>query len=347
MLDPKNILLIRMRAFGDTLLTTPTLRGLKAAYPKAKLSVLVEPAVAKILEGLPYIDEIVTFDRLASKGKGAWHELKSNLKFWRQLRRQHYDLVLDVLGTPRTAWLSRITGAPTRVGFDFRVRRYAYTHVCVPSKERRYIADYTADLLRVLGHEPDSLDLDFVIPSASKARAGVFFSEQGWQDKSPLAVQNAGGWEIKRYPAAQMAKAVRQIVLTSPRPVLYLWGPGEAQAAAELMSLAGVPGALAPLTDFADMAALLQKCSFLLTNDTATKHLAVAVDCPSLTVFGPTSDVAWHPGSSDLHRSVRMDLECMPCEALSCRLGTHACMVDLSSEAVATAALGIFEEMRG
>ena len=56
----KNILLIRIRAFGDTLLTTPTIRGLKKAYPEARLSVLVEPAMAMILNGLPYIDEIVT-----------------------------------------------------------------------------------------------------------------------------------------------------------------------------------------------------------------------------------------------------------------------------------------------
>ncbi len=105
------------------------------------------------------------------------------------------------------------------------------------------------------------------------------------------------------------------------------------------MAKAGVPGALAPLTDFADMAALLEKCALLLTNDTATKHLAVALGSPSLTIFGPTSDVAWHPAGDPRQRSVRLDLDCMPCEALTCRLGTHACMKDLGSHLVAASAL--------
>jgi ADP-heptose:LPS heptosyltransferase len=333
----KNILVIRIRAFGDTLLTTPTLRGLKKAYPEAKLSVLVEPAMAMILRGLPYIDEIVTFDRQGSKKNGWWGELKANLAFWKQLRAAHYDLVVDVLGTPRTAWMALVSGAKTRVGFAFRVRRLAYNVVHVPSKARKYIADYTADALRALGHEPDSLTLDFVVPAESKARADAFYAAQGWTEK-PLVVQAAGGWELKRYPEPQLAEAVRQVVVKSPRPVLYLWGPGEEGMASSLMRAVG-QGCLAPATDFADMAALIEKGALLLTNDNATKHLAVAVGCPTLTVFGPTSDIAWHPPQDPRHRSVKLDLFCMPCEALSCRLGTHECMQGLAPQTVAAAAL--------
>jgi ADP-heptose:LPS heptosyltransferase len=338
---PKNILLIRIRAFGDTILTTPTLRGLKAAYPEAKLSILVEPAVAVILRGLPYIDEIVEFDRLASKQGGWWRELKANWILWKRLRAAHYDLVVDVLGTPRTAWLSLVTGAATRVGFAFRVRRYAYNVLHRPSKARKYIADYTADTLRELGHEPDSLKLDFFVPEASRTKAADFFKAQGWDapGQRPLLVQNAGGWEIKRYPSDLLAQAIRGIVAKSPRPVLYLWGPGERAAAQALQTSAGVLGALAPETDFADMAALLEKAALLLCNDTATKHLAVAVGCPTLTIFGPTSDVAWHPDGDPRHQSVKLALDCMPCEALTCRFGTQACMKDLRPQAVADAAL--------
>ena len=335
----KKILVIRIRAFGDTLLTTPTLRGLKKAYPQAKLTVLVEPSIAVILKGLPYVDEILTFDRQGSKKGGWWPELKANLKFWRQLRALHYDLVVDVLGTPRTAWMALATGAKIRVGFAFRVRKWAYTLVHQPSKERKYIADYTADALRVLGHQPDSLKLDFVVPPESKARARDFMERMGWFGAKPLIVQAAGGWELKRYPEGQLAEAVRQIVAAKARPVLYLWGPGEEDMASRLLKLAGVEGVLAPKTDFADMGALLELGALLLTNDNATKHLAVAVGCPTLTVFGPTSDIAWHPPADPMHRSVKLSLDCMPCEQLVCPLGTHECMLGLAPSVVASAAL--------
>jgi heptosyltransferase II len=232
-----------------------------------------------------------------------------------------------------------VTGAATRVGFAFRVRRHAYNVVHKPVKEVKYVADYMADTLRELGHEPDSLKLDFMIPQASRARAAEFFRAQGWADKEPLLVQNAGGWELKRYSMAFLAEAIRMIVAKSPRPVLYFWGPGERESTQALFDDAGVPGMLAPETDFADMAAMLEKGALLLCNDTSTKHLAVAVDCPSLTIFGPTSDIAWHPPFTSMHRSVRLSLDCMPCEALFCRLGTHACMKDLAPQAVAAAAL--------
>jgi lipopolysaccharide heptosyltransferase II len=332
------ILVIRIRAFGDTLLSTPALRGLKKAYPEAKLSVLVEPAMAVLLRGLPYVDEIITFDRQGSKKGGWWGELKANLKLWLDLRERKFDLVVDVLGTPRTAWIALFTGAPVRVGFAFRIRRFAYNVVHWPSKERKYIADYTADALRALGHEPDSLKLDFHVPEASRAKARELLKES-----RPLIVQAAGGWELKRYPEAQLAEAIRQILAKKPMPVLYLWGPGEEGMAESLRQAAGVEGSLAPRTDFADMAALLERGALLLTNDNATKHLAVAVGCPTLTVFGPTSDVAWHPPADPRHRSVKLELDCMPCEALTCRLGTHACMKELAPASVAQAALEMLQ----
>ncbi len=338
-LNPKKILLIRIRAFGDTILTTPTLRSLKKAYPQAKVTVLVEPGMAMVLKGLPYIHEIWTWDRQASKQGGWWAELKANLALWKEVRARRFDLVLDVLGTTRTAWITWISGAATRVGFAFRIRRWAYNIVWKPAEERKYIADYTADLLRAIGLQPDSLKTDFYISPMARQKAGEFINSLGLGE-APLMVMAAGGWELKRYPEAQLAEAVRQVLNASPRHLVYLWGPGEEGMAQSLKDLVG-QGVLAPATDFEAMAALLERAACLLTNDNATKHLAVARECPTVTVFGPTSDIAWHPPKHPKHLSVRLDLPCSPCEALSCHLGTHACMRDLRPEQVSQAVLSL------
>ncbi len=131
----------------------------------------------------------------------------------------------------------------------------------------------------------------------------------------------AGGWELKRYPLAQMAAAVRQILDASPRPAIFLWGPGEEGMAEELVQLTGPDALLAPPTDFQRMGALLKRSALLLTNDNATKHLGVACGCPTLTIFGPTSDIAWHPPYDPRHLSVKLALDCMPCEAADLPLG--------------------------
>jgi ADP-heptose:LPS heptosyltransferase len=341
----KSILVVRLRAFGDTLLTTPTLRGLKKAYPDAKLSILLEPFMAQVVAGLPFVDEVIPYDRMAWKKQGKWAELKATVGMWFALRRRRFDLVVDVLGTPRTAMLTWMTGAPTRVGFAFRVRRWAYNVVWQPSADRKYIADYTADALRALGHEPDSLDLDFHVPSDAQADMDAWLAAQGLDHgPKPLLVMGAGGWELKRYPLQKMGAAVRQILDASPRPAIFLWGPGEEGMARELVQLSGAGSLMAPATDFQRMGALLKRSALLLTNDNATKHLGVACGCPTLTIFGPTSDIAWHPPQDPRHLSVKLDLDCMPCEALTCRLGTHECLQGLEPQFVARVALGLLQD---
>jgi ADP-heptose:LPS heptosyltransferase len=235
-----------------------------------------------------------------------------------------------------------MSGAPVRVGFGFRVRRLAYNVVWEPSPERRYIADYTADALRALGQQPDSLDLDFHVPPQAQADMDAWLGGQGIAaGPKPILVMGAGGWELKRYPLEKMAAAVRQAMDSSPRPAVFLWGPGEEGMARELVQLCGKGALLAPPTDFQRMGALLKRSAVLLTNDNATKHLGVACGCATVTVFGPTSDIAWHPPKDPRHLSVRLDLDCMPCEALTCRLGTHECLQALEPARVAQALLSL------
>jgi ADP-heptose:LPS heptosyltransferase len=114
--------------------------------------------------------------------------------------------------------------------------------------------------------------------------------------------------------------------------------------AGELVQLCGKGAVLAPPTDFQRMGALMKRSAALLTNDNATKHLAVACGCPTVTIFGPTSDIAWHPPKDPRHLSVKLNLDCMPCEALTCRLGTHECLQALEPARVAQALLSLFRD---
>jgi ADP-heptose:LPS heptosyltransferase len=305
----------------------------------------MEPSMAVVLEGLPYVDEVIPFDRTGLKARGWWGEALGTLAFLRTLRQRRFDLVLDPLGTSRTAVMALATGARARVGFDFRFRKFAYTLVKRPSPQRRYIADFTADLLRRLGHEPDSLKLDFVVPDEARDRAAGILTKLGVKKGGKvLLVSPAGGWELKRYPPAQLARALAKVAKGTRLPILMVWGPGEEALCREASRGLEERVVLAPPTDFKVLGALLERSALLLCNDGATKHLAVALGTPSLTLFGPTSDVSWHPPADPLHRSLKLDLPCMPSEALSCRLNTHECFTQLPPERVAEEALKMLGE---
>jgi ADP-heptose:LPS heptosyltransferase len=199
----------------------------------------------------------------------------------------------------------------------------AYNVVCQPSRDRKYIADFTADTLRALGHEPDNLDLDFEIPTRALQEVAQFCTQCDFKvTEKVVMVAPAAGWELKRYPLSLLREAVEIIQRESGLKTVILWGPGEEDQARQVAEGLVPKPLIAPPTDFEQLAAMLTRAALLITNDGANKHLAVAVGTPSLTLFGPTSDISWHPPDSRRHRSLRLDLACMPCDALACKFGS-------------------------
>jgi ADP-heptose:LPS heptosyltransferase len=339
--DVRSILVLLFGAFGDTMLATPTLRTLKRAYPGARLAVVMEPALASLLEGLPYVDEVIVFGREAARKKGPLRAFAEMAAFGAKLRPRRFDLLLDFDWESPMAFA---TGAAHRLGFASWAHSWAYTRAHRP-KVWKYMGDYMADLLRLLGLEPDSLALDFWVGPEADAEMAAWMGRAGLLGgPKPLAVTVGASWDLKRYPVGQTAAAIRLALGEGPRRALLLWGPGEEDRAGELAGLIGPRALLAPATSFRQMGALLQRSACLLANDTGTKHLAVAVGCPSVTVYGPTRPVVWSPPGDPMHVALRLDLECMAgCRAFECRPRTHACMADMAPAEVARALAQFFE----
>ncbi len=126
---PKRILIIKPSAVGDVVHALPILNLLRARWPDARISWLVTPACAGILDGHPQLDELIRFDR---KGFGrGWRSpsvLSALLAFAAGLRRRAFDLVIDLQGLFRSGWLAGVTAAPVRVGLgDARKGRPSFT----------------------------------------------------------------------------------------------------------------------------------------------------------------------------------------------------------------------------
>ena len=116
------ILLIRLRLIGDVVFTTPLLRALRRAYPDARIAYLVEREAAPVVEHNPHLDEVI----VAPRTRGV-RRIVDDLALGLRLRRERFDLVLDLHGGPRSAWLTWASGAPERIGYDITGRRWMYT----------------------------------------------------------------------------------------------------------------------------------------------------------------------------------------------------------------------------
>src|SRR4029453_18976773 len=116
------IRLIRLRLIGDVVFTTPLIRALKRTFPDAHLTYLVEPQALPVVRGNPHLGDVI----VAPRRTGLWR-IADDLRLSGRLRRERYDIVIDLHGGPRSAWLAWLSRAPMRIGYEIPGRTWMYT----------------------------------------------------------------------------------------------------------------------------------------------------------------------------------------------------------------------------
>lgn len=255
--------------------------------------------------------------------------LGETVRLVREIRRRTFDCVIDAFGNPRTAWVTLFSGCRHRIGYDVRVRRWAYRQVVPRLPAGHYNSRVQLELLRPLGIEAAGDRLQLFLASVERkwaqetlAKLGVAASER------PIGVNPGGSWSTKRWWANRYGRLAAELAERPGGTVLVLWGPGEEAIAREVESTARHPRVRAiPSCSLRQMAALIERMRLLVTNDAAAKHIAVALGTPSLTLHGPTDPRAWHP-EGGAHRILVGEVPCAPCERTTC--GHRSCMVRLT-----------------
>ena len=191
-----NIVLIQLRRIGDVLMTTPSIRALRHAYPEAQITFITEPPSDQVLEHNPLLNEVLLFQRKPS--------LRQYLKFLWEVRQRRFDLVIDFFSNPRSAQISWFSGAARRVGFDFPGRGFYYTDRIALGGEK-YAAEHKSLLLKALGIGTDSWALDFFISAADRQYANQLFQQMELKQNdfvvsiSPVSRQPYKVWPAPRF----------------------------------------------------------------------------------------------------------------------------------------------------
>jgi ADP-heptose:LPS heptosyltransferase len=305
--------------------------------------VLTAHGLASLLEENPDVDRVLTFDR---------RSFRSQALLYARLARGGYDVVLDLVSTPRSAVMTALTRAAVRVGFDLPGRSWAYTQrlprepVGPAGPVLRYAPESALDQVRLLGLRADDVSLHFHVRREAAAAMDDWLARQGLGTERPLvACLPAGSWPAKTWPPERFAAALD--LLADEVDVVWLWGPGERDLAEDCRARMRTPSRVAPETDWQRLGGLLRRCRLLVGNDSGPKHVAVALGVPTVTIFGPTNPRTWHPPDGP-HTALTVEgLDCLHCNANTCPLegARHMrCMRDLSVERVAQAAR---ERLRG
>ncbi|HSQ58876.1 MAG TPA: glycosyltransferase family 9 protein [Acidobacteriota bacterium] len=337
--ERERILVVRHRAAGDLLLTTPALHALRAHTPGAEIHVLVARGMEELLAENPDVDRVLSFDR---------RSLRSQAALYLRLAGGGYDTVIDLVSNPRSAFLAALTRARRRVGYDIAGRAWAYT-VRAPREplgpdgrpRLRYAPEAAFDLLEAIGIPRGDLALRFHVGTAAAARIGAWLEERRDEiaGRPLVACLPSGSWPAKTWLPERFAEAMD--ALSSEACPVWIWGPGEEEDVRAVRARMRAGSLFAPPTGWQELGALLRRCALLVANDSGPKHVAAALGTPTVTIFGPTHPATWHPPVGPHAVVEAAGLDCLHCNANRCPLPGerfHRCMRDLTAERVVAAA---------
>lgn len=326
----ENVIAVRLRALGDVLATLDALRAIKKANPDREITYVIDTQYHPLVENEPYIDRLLPSPPKARGLRG----LLEYVRYVRRFRRLKAGVVLDFHSNTRSAFLTWLSGAKTRVGYDVKVRKAAY-NIVVP-RGGAEVLNSAESAMQMASHAGAAPGGPAVLPEMAinpeALEHGAELLATAGFSADDLAAGRVVGFnpgidrETRSWPVAHFVELGRTLV-SRGRKVAVLWGPGEREVAERIAALAGEGVRLGPEASLAALPGLVKNLGFLVTTDSGLKHLAVRVRVPTVTIVGSTSPREWHIGT-DRDGYLWKEYSCSPCRLNDCPIGAP-CLSDI------------------
>jgi len=327
-----NILVIKISALGDVILSVPSLRAIRDKYSGAIIKVLVGIESRQALKGCPYIDEMIVCDLKTRDGslRGLW-------RLGSVLRNSNFDIVIDLQNNTKSHLLAFLSLAPLRFGYNNGKLSFLLN---------RRIED-TAAAIDPVSHQFQTLNAAGITADDKKLELWPQEEEEEWADNfikdnwvdlkkqsligiSPNASKR---WLSKSWPVSHTAALCDELARKFNMRVVITGTKDDLDMVADLKTMTkSKPIIAVGKTDILQLAALIKRCSAFITADSAAMHIASAVKVPFIALFGPT-DPKRHAAIYSKHTVIKHNFRCSPCYSPECLKG-YKCMKKITHEEV-------------
>jgi len=278
MADVRNVLIVRTDRLGDVLLTTPVSTAIRQAIPGARITWLVRPYAAPLLDHNPAVDQVI-LDRA-----------QSTADLVRELRIGRFDAAIVAYPRWRIAWSLWRAGIPLRIGpaskwysvlFNHRVWQHR-------SEGKKHESDYNLELLAPLGIGFKRFSTQLVLTKDEKAAARKTLESHRITFKKPVVFLHPGsGGSSARWPLTHFMQLGDQLQMEGC-DVIVTGGPGEDYQNIMIDQMHRVPVFIAAgSVSVRELAALYSCGDLLVANSTGPLHIAVAVGVPTISIYSP------------------------------------------------------------
>ena len=320
-----NILIIKLSAIGDVVHALPFLEVLKEGFPEARIDWLVEETAYQVIEGHPAIHRIILSRRKSWQKKltekaGPLSLLGAISGFLKELRLCDYDLVVDLQGLLKSGILVGLSKGKRKVGMSGSREgaRLFLNERPIPVNYDQHAIDRYLKVAESLGCDSTRWDGHIPVSVPDRRLINQILLSSGIGKKPLVAINPIARWRTKLWRPerfAILADRIRdemgcEVVFTGSNLDEQIIGDITAMMKARVLNLAGQ-------TNLKELAYFYSRCKLLITTDTGPMHMAAAMGCPVVALFGPTAP--WRTGPYGKgHKVIRADVECSPCFKKRC-----------------------------
>jgi len=325
------ILIIKMTAVGDVVLSTAAFKAIREKFPNAQICCLTSPQASAIVESCGQINEVIVFDPSSKNLKDIWRKGK-------KLRRYHFDKVVDLQNNRVSHLLSFLAMPKESYGYDNGKFSFLLSMKIKNNIRNIPPVEHQFRILKMLGiaYDPD-LRLELHPSVKDEAYAQELLDSEWLSDGQVFVGLNVSAskeWPTKNWPLEHMAKLCDILGHKNIRVILTGEDKDKALVRKLIAKAHAKPASFVGKTTILQLAALIKRCKAYISPDSAPLHLAAGMRVPIIALFGPT-DARRHMPPADKCDILHKPMNCSPCYSGVCRIKTHACMNGISPEEVA------------
>lgn len=323
----QKFLVIQTAFIGDVVLATGILEKLHEHFPDAAIDFLVRKGNEGLLQGHPFLHEVLVWNKKENK----YANLRKLLK---QIQSNKYDKVITVQRYASTGYLTAFSKAKEKIGFNKNPWSFLFT------KKVKHHFSTEGNIVHEIERN-HALIQDFTdnIPARPKLYPSKKDHEKikQYTGKKFLCVAPASVWFTKQYPKEKWISFLDQL---HPMYTIYLLGaPSDKDLCEEIRKISLHPFVenLAGKLNFLESAALMQSAVMNYVNDSAPMHFASAVNAPVTAVYCSTIPAFGYGPLSDKSFiiEVQENLHCRPCGLhghKACPEKHFKCAMDIKDE---------------
>lgn len=344
----RRIAVFRALQLGDMLCAVPALRALRAAAPRAHITLIGLPWAHEFGQRFrQYIDDVVAFpgEPELPEQTGATEEIRA--RFYREMQARSFDLALQLHGDGRaTNAIVHRLGARRQAGFLAPGQAPIGDGIFIPYAEDQSETQRLLRLIEALGAPACDAALEFPISGPEWRELARLRAAYGLRPGDYVCLHPGSRAATRRWPADAFAVVADALAARGWRVVIT--GSDDERPITQAVVRGMHAGAvdLAGLTSLGVLAALLTGARLLVANDTGVAHVAHAVCVPSVVIYTASSPARWAPADRQRHRPIYHPVDCRPCTHAQCPIG-HPCATGVTPDIVIASALAMIGASEG